>query len=373
MKIRRFIFWFHLICGLCVGSVLFIVAFTGVILSFRPQIIHFFEWKRSHVAVADSVERLGLDDLLYLASQVSPREKIIGLTVDSDRYASLYVQLNPENGFFLDPYTGKYLGKRSTIREIFNKVEDWHRYLGFQGHYRSIGHVIKKGCNVAFLLLFLAGIYLWWPKILRWPAIRNVVLFNQGAKGNAADWNRHNVVGIWCAPFLLVSALTGIVMSYGRANVFISRAIHCKELRSDRSVVSSSFDLNTGQLVVQGAYGSPLSLELLFKKVTQAVPDWKTVTLRLPINGERVNALVLQGGVYSTHLVLNAFTGDFIRSEQFTQLDPRRQTKIWIEYIHTGQAFGILGQCAMGMGTIGALYLVWTGFAMAWRRFFAKK
>jgi uncharacterized iron-regulated membrane protein len=41
--------------------------------------------------------------------------------------------------------------------------------------------------------------------------------------------------------------------------------------------------------------------------------------------------------------------------------------------IHTGEAGGILGQSVAFTGCLGAVVLVWTGFALAWRRFFFRK
>jgi uncharacterized iron-regulated membrane protein len=39
-------------------------------------------------------------------------------------------------------------------------------------------------------------------------------LFRPGLAGRARDFNWHNVIGIWCAPVLLVLTLTGAIMSY---------------------------------------------------------------------------------------------------------------------------------------------------------------
>jgi uncharacterized iron-regulated membrane protein len=41
--------------------------------------------------------------------------------------------------------------------------------------------------------------------------------------------------------------------------------------------------------------------------------------------------------------------------------------------LHTGEAGGFMGQFIAMVVSAGACLLVWTGFAMAWRRFFCKK
>ena len=38
---------------------------------------------------------------------------------------------------------------------------------------------------------------------------------------------------------------------------------------------------------------------------------------------------------------------------------------------HTGEVFGVPGQILAGLASAGGCVLVWTGFALAWRRFTA--
>jgi hypothetical protein len=39
-------------------------------------------------------------------------------------------------------------------------------------------------------------------------------------------------------------------------------------------------------------------------------------------------------------------------------------------YLHTGESLGVIGQALAGRASFGALFLVWTGFELAWRPFF---
>jgi sulfite reductase (NADPH) flavoprotein alpha-component len=42
---------------------------------------------------------------------------------------------------------------------------------------------------------------------------------------------------------------------------------------------------------------------------------------------------------------------------------------LWVRGLHTGEALGFAGQTIAGLASLGGCFLVWTGFAMAWRRF----
>jgi len=41
--------------------------------------------------------------------------------------------------------------------------------------------------------------------------------------------------------------------------------------------------------------------------------------------------------------------------------------------VHTGEAVGVVGQMVAALASAGGVVLVWTGLALAWRRFRARK
>ena len=51
--------------------------------------------------------------------------------------------------------------------------------------------------------------------------------------------------------------------------------------------------------------------------------------------------------------------------------DPERKFRKLVRSIHTGEAGGLIGQIFAFLAACGAIILVWTGFGMARRRFFA--
>ena len=42
-----------------------------------------------------------------------------------------------------------------------------------------------------------------------------------------------------------------------------------------------------------------------------------------------------------------------------------------MRFLHTGEALGFFGKLVAALASIGGALLVWTGFALAWRRFIA--
>ena len=66
-------------------------------------------------------------------------------------------------------------------------------------------------------------------------------------------------------------------------------------------------------------------------------------------------------------------TGDVVRWETFESQSLGRRLRSWSRFTHTGEAFGLLGQTIAGLVSAGGVVLVYTGLALAWRRFFGKK
>jgi hypothetical protein len=72
----------------------------------------------------------------------------------------------------------------------------------------------------------------------------------------------------------------------------------------------------------------------------------------------------------TTQLTLDPYTGAVLRKESFNDYNLGRQVRSWTRFLHTGEALGLVGKALAALASTGALLLVWTGFALAWRRFF---
>jgi uncharacterized iron-regulated membrane protein len=75
----------------------------------------------------------------------------------------------------------------------------------------------------------------------------------------------------------------------------------------------------------------------------------------------------------SVQVHLDPYTGDILRRDEFSDNTPTRQTRMWVRFLHTGQALGWPGQLAAGIASLVALVLCYTGFALTWRRFFKRR
>ena len=64
-------------------------------------------------------------------------------------------------------------------------------------------------------------------------------------------------------------------------------------------------------------------------------------------------------------------TAEVTKIETFNDLSAGRQFRSWLRFAHTGEYYGLTGQTIAGLATAGGAVLVYTGIALALRRFAA--
>ncbi|MFI5328946.1 MAG: PepSY domain-containing protein, partial [Candidatus Rokuibacteriota bacterium] len=70
-----------------------------------------------------------------------------------------------------------------------------------------------------------------------------------------------------------------------------------------------------------------------------------------------------------SQLVLDPITADVVKWEPFAGQNMGRRLRAWVRPLHTGEAGGLAGQTIAFLASAGGAMLVWTGIALAWRRF----
>jgi uncharacterized iron-regulated membrane protein len=220
VSIRSVVFWLHLMVGVTAGTVIGFMSVTGVLLAFEPQITEWLERDRRIVVPPPGASRLPVETLVARAREARPDVHPSIVTLRADPAAALVVSFGRDGGaLFVNPYRGSVLGGFSRVHDLLHEVVEWHRWLGS----REIGRPITGAANLGFLGLVSLGVFLWWPRRWTSAAVRQVTRFDTSLRGRARDFNWHNVIGIWCAPVLLVLTLTGLVMSYQWANDLLHR------------------------------------------------------------------------------------------------------------------------------------------------------
>jgi uncharacterized iron-regulated membrane protein len=380
MTFRRVLFWAHLTAGVCAGLVILTMSFTGVLLMYERQLI---EWSDRHyrsVAPQDGASRLSVEALLVQAAEHRPDQRATAITLRSDRDAPAAVTLG-QSTVYQDVYSGRLLGEPTTgVRAAVSELRVWHRYMALDGDSRPLGKAISGWANLLFLFIVLSGMYLWIPRVVNWRAVRAVVFFRRGLPGKARDFNWHNVIGIWSAVPLAIVVATATPISFTWANALVYRLVGeappppaaprpaVNAERPGESGVRSGSDRRQPPRV------ETAGLDALWARAEQQVAGWLSINLRLSSSPDQPAVFAIDRGnggqpqLRST-LTLNPATGEVVRWEPFESQTPGRRLRSWSRFTHTGEYYGLAGQTIAGLVSGGAVVLVYTGLALALRRF----
>ena len=233
-----------------------------------------------------------------------------------------------------------------------------------------IGKAITGACNLAFLILAVSGLYLWWPRKWRTKGLRRSIWFiRRPADAKARDWNWHNVIGFWSAPVLIVLTLTALPISYRWAGNLIFT------LTGTPPPPPTSAPAPTAAIPAPVAQAQPLSADSLIARAQKELPAWTSLTYRGGSTGAAPTPATMALRTADawprtalTTLSLDPFTGEILKTSSYANLNAAQRVRSWTRFLHTGEALGALGQAVAALASLGGCVLVYTGFALAWHR-----
>jgi sulfite reductase (NADPH) flavoprotein alpha-component len=120
------------------------------------------------------------------------------------------------------------------------------------------------------------------------------------------------------------------------------------------------------------------SFDAFFARAQQQAHAWTMMMMRLPPPGDGPVTVMIQEPsaphmFARSQLTLNRSSAEILKWEPYAAARTGRKLRVWVRGLHTGEAFGFVGQTVAGLASLGGCFLVWTGFAMAWRRFRYRK
>jgi uncharacterized iron-regulated membrane protein len=374
--IHRLIFWLHLIAGMLAGVVILSMAVTGLLIAYESQLM---EWANRNLRVTPPLpeaKHLDIETLVARVRESRPDLNPTGITWKADPVAPVTLTMGREGVFFVNPYTGVLLREGNHAwHDFFHAATDWHRFLTGSGLPREVGKAITGAGCLIFGLLLVSGLYLWFPHHYRRSNLKAALLFNRQLKGRARDWNWHNVIGFWSAFPQLLIILTGLIMSYGWANNLLFTLAGSPPPPPRASPAAGGGPRESARPAPPSLDG----LSALLAEVRLQIPDWQLLSLRMPMKPEEPFPLMVdRGGRGQVHLRtmlnLDLTQGKVLPSpDDFQQQNLGRRLRMFARFLHTGELFGLVGQTVAALCTLAAILLVWTGLALACRRFFGRK
>lgn len=372
MPLRKVLFWCHLITGVTVGTVVLMMSVTGVLLTYEAQLNRWDLRAYRSTEAPEKSDVLPLDTLLASVSAVEPGATPTSLRIMADSQEPVAVNVGGGRLLFVDRYTAEVLGDNDRpMRRFLRGAMAWHRWFSFDDERRWIGRALTGVSNLAFLFLVMSGFYLWWPRIWSTSNLRQITWFRVGLTGRARNYNWHNVIGFWLVVPLTVIIFSGSVISYSWMSDFAYRLVGEGPPERGASLTNGA---PTPEQPRPSREVDLITYQGIFERVNSVAEEWQALTIRMPDENEQnIVTLVDRGNGRQPskqhELVFDRVHGEFVERTGYPTYSRGRKFRRWLRFAHTGEVYGVAGQTLAGVAATGAVVLVWTGFAMAWKRF----
>ncbi|MBI6555732.1 PepSY domain-containing protein [Pseudomonas sp. LY-1] len=194
----------HFYAGLFVAPFMVLLALTGIIYLFKPQLDPLMY---GHLLTVPAAERaLSADEQLQRAKAAYPQGTLSKYLPPADATSSAqFVMHNSgrEMTVFVDPYRGTVLG----TQDAKNNLQAIARALHGELMIGTVGDRLVELAAGWGVMLVISGMYLWWP---RGKSSSGVLWPRFNTRGRVFWRDLHVVTGFWGAALLLVMLLSGM-------------------------------------------------------------------------------------------------------------------------------------------------------------------
>jgi uncharacterized iron-regulated membrane protein len=326
-----------------------------------------------------------LDDLLGFQQLAQPGQPATAVLITNDPGAPVSFRAGRNPALNLNPYTGETMHMEAPgVESFLSSMRSFHRWFSIEGENRAIARQITGISNVVFFFLVLTGIYLWLPAIWKWAMFKVRLVFRISyPSSKIRDFHWHHIFGIWAAIPLLAVVYSGAVISYPWAANIMYMAFGAEipappggggqgggpgaagQQLAGQTLVSS------GEAIVARTF-LPLDA-LLAKAQSEAGNEWNRLTFTLPAAEQNTVQVEIDRGngaqAFKRHtLSLDRTSGEVVKVQTFADTPEAQRLRGFTRFLHTGEVWGFWGQTIAGLASLAALFMVWTGFALSWRR-----
>ena len=339
---HRFIFNLHLVCAICAGAFVTILAATGTIMAFEPELDRVLHHRLAYVRAGRDVHSLA--ELGNAVSQKFNGEPVVAYFLAPEPGLAWQVAL-PSGIVYVNQHTGEILGERSREQTFLGFVHEVHVRLGGG----EFGKDILKWSTLATLISLATGLYLWWP------AKRVRVRRNRRGRGFWADL--HNTTGIIAlAPLALITA-TGVVLGFENE---LAPAVD-RLTASRTSAVTRSLQASSPMSAL--AITPDQAVAIARRIMPEAVP----YRLQMPKYGGsyRVALFDPQKSIAADrNVVVLDSNGNVLSQTQSSDLSKGDRIFATNEAIHTGSIWGFPSRIATCVTSMAAIVQASSGWLM---------
>ncbi|EJM64238.1 putative iron-regulated membrane protein [Pseudomonas sp. GM50] len=380
----------HFYAGLFVAPFMVMLALTGIIYLFKPQLDPLMYGSLLNVPAAH--HKVSADDLLKRVKEAYPQGQIKQYLppANAERSAQFVViDKGHELNVFIDPYHGDILGEQDAKKNLQAIARSIHGEL-------MIGTVGDRLVELAAgwgVVLVVSGVFLWWPRGqsagILWPRLNS--------RGRVLWRDLHAVTGFWGAALLLVMLLSGMTWTgfWGKqyADLWNRFPVAMWNDVPKSDVEARSLNSATRQTVPWAMENTPMPMsgdhaEHMAHTGTKAGPAAPTISLQDVQNiavqrkvepGYSITFPTTATGVFTIALFaddprndatlhVDQYTGDVLADVRWTHYsNVARATEVGV-MLHEGKMFGPFNQIVVLLICLMILLSAVSGVVIWWKR-----
>jgi uncharacterized iron-regulated membrane protein len=420
----RTLWRWHFYAGFFVLPFLVVLAITGTLYCFQPQIEPLL-YRHRLIVEPQAAPRLTDDMLLARARHAMPPDAVAltaVMTNNPQRSREFIFRLadGEQQSVYLNPYNGEVLGTLSVEHRFMQVDRMLHRKILLG----KPGELLMELAACWMLVMIGTGIALWWPRGK--TTARAALMPRFTLQGRALWKNLHSVMGIWLALGALAFVLTGLPWSGSWGKQFKAFASAANlgapagawggmSLRSvlpgNGAAPGSTGGLKTAKTTHadQTAQGSHAAHDdsmpgMVMDDLPLPLTPWAVGNTRVPASASaqsakalplgRIVAIAASFGVTDGYSIVLPTSATGVYTVSYFPGDPKYERTLYLDQysgavlkdigysdygavskavsygtsLHMGRYFGVANQLLCAAISLGLAALAVTGLVMWWKR-----
>lgn len=372
MSVRSVFFKIHLYLSLFLGAIFLVVGITGSIIVFEDALDEMINPELFTISDYGNGHKKPMSEILATAKMVYP-DKSAALIYPPKEKEDVYLVMfkTPKihrdpgmpkccGGFdwfqvMVNPYTGKVIGSRDRSvygidrPHLIKTIYELHSSLLLGG----TGRTIVGLAGLAWLIVTLSGIYLWWPKNGKF---KRALLLKRDGNSIRFNLDLHRVSGIYTAIILVVVTFTGVYLIFPEYIKPVVEVFSPLEKKPDDLIsIPTLKETKT------------ISVEEAIIIANRTFPDGKLSHIGLPIDAEDVYKVYKrqEGEVRKikgkTTIMIDQYSGKVLNIQDPLKVSAGQSFINWQFPLHSGEALGITGRLMIFASGIVTVILLITG------------
>jgi len=356
---RKVVLTLHLYLGLLSALFLVILGLTGSIMAFEGQIDHWLHPRRWYVTPRP--QALPESELVRTVEQRFAPDRVSSFRIAPESNIAHAIIVTPRGDrstgpgsdleVSIDQYTGSILSALPSPTRTESTLAFIHQF-----HLRlasgATGKLVISVIGLILLVEVPLGFVLWWRTkraSVKWTG-----------SGFRVFFDLHHIIGVYVAAFLLLAAVTGVLIGFDSMQAMFYSATHSapNRVRPAQSTVMAGAE--------------PIGLEHVMDAAHHAMPDGLISIVHIPDTPHDAYQVIFRkpGDAWSAvHAVawIDRYSGKVLA---FTDLyaSPGYRAIRFNRALHTGDILGMPSQIVVSVTSLALVVMVITGVVIWWKK-----